>query len=154
MAIEFRVESAESATSLALQEAFFADIASRYPGWTLGSSQRVELSELAPPRGTWLVAYLDAVAVGCGGLQALDPETAEVRRIYLAAGARGRGIGRQLLEELERRARDLGYQRVLLTTGDAQPEALGLFQSAGYEEIAPFTDGAFTQHWMEKSLAA
>jgi hypothetical protein len=36
-----------------------------------------------------------------------------------------------------------------LTTGDAQPEALDLFQSAGYEEIAPFTEGAFTNHWME-----
>ena len=153
-AIEVRVEPVESATSLALQEALFQDIASRYPGWTLGSSQRVEPCELAPPRGTWLVAYLDGVAVGCGGLQALDPETAEVRRIYLAGEARGRGIGRQLLDELERHARDLGYQRVRLTTGDAQPEALALFQSAGYEEIAPLTDGAFTRHWMERSIAA
>ena len=76
-----------------------------------------------------------------------------MRRIYVAGEARGRGIGRQLLHELERRARDLGYQCVRLTTGDSQPEALALFQSAGYEEIAPFTAGAFTQHWMEKSVA-
>ena len=77
-----------------------------------------------------------------------------MRRIYLAGEARGRGIGRQLLDELERHARDLGYQRVRLTTGGAQPEARALFQSAGYEEIAPFTDGAFTRHWMERSIAA
>jgi GNAT superfamily N-acetyltransferase len=149
---DLRVEPVDSATSRVLQEAFFADIATRYPGWTSGSSQSVEPSELAPPSGIWLVAYLDDVPVGCGGLQALDPETAEVRRIYLADNARGRGIGRALLAELERHARDLGYRRVRLTTGDAQPEALGLFQSTGYEEIAPFTYGAFTRHWMEKSL--
>jgi GNAT superfamily N-acetyltransferase len=147
-----RVEPADSATSLALQQAFFADIAARYPGWNPGSSQAVEPAELAPPTGVWLVAYVDDCPVGCGGLQALDADTAEVRRIYLAEQARGRGIGRALLSELERYARDLRYRSVRLTTGDGQPEALGLFESAGYEEIPPFTDGAFTSHWMEKSL--
>jgi len=152
MTTELRVEPADSAASLALQQLFFADIVTRYPGWSPASSQSVEVSELAPPGGIWLVAYLDGRPVGCGGLQALDPHTAEVRRIYLEQDARGRGIGRALLRELERRARGLGYHRVRLTTGDSQPAALGLFRSAGYREIAPFTDGEFTTHWMEKSL--
>ncbi len=142
------VERPDSPASVALQEAFFADIATRYPGWDPGSSQPVEPSELP----VWLVAYRDEQPVGCGGLQKLDDETAEVRRIYLAEEARGHGIGRRLLDALEQHARDLGYARVRLTTGDGQPEALGLFRSAGYEEIAPFTDGAFTRHWMEKAL--
>jgi GNAT superfamily N-acetyltransferase len=86
-------------------------------------------------------------------LQALDPDTAEIRRIYLDEAARGRGIGRALLVELETHARRIGYRRVRLTTGDRQPEALGLFQSAGYEEISPFTGGMFTRHWMEKLIA-
>jgi GNAT superfamily N-acetyltransferase len=154
VATELRTEPADSAASLGLQRAFFADIAARYPSWNPGSSQPVEPAELAPPTGIWLVAYLDQHPVGCGGLQALDPETAEVRRIYLAEEARGRGIGRALLVELERHARDLGYRSVRLTTGNGQPEALRLFESAGYQEIAPFTDGAFTSHWMEKSLTA
>jgi GNAT superfamily N-acetyltransferase len=143
-------EHADSATSLALQDAFFADIALRYPGWQPTSSQPVSASELAPPRGVWLVAYLDGQPVGCGGLQELDTDTAEVRRIFLNQEARGHGIGRTLLGDLETHARRIGYQRVRLTTGDKQPEALRLFQSAGYNEIAPFTDGAFTRHWMEK----
>jgi GNAT superfamily N-acetyltransferase len=146
------VERADSDVSVALQEAFFADIATRYPGWTPGSSQKVEPAELAPPSGIWLVAYLDGRAVGCGGLQRLDELTAEVRRIYLDASARGRGIGRTLLRELELNALGFGYGRVRLTTGDGQPEALGLFQSVGYQEIEPFTDGTFTTHWMEKTL--
>jgi GNAT superfamily N-acetyltransferase len=146
------VEPADSTPSVLLQEAFFADIASRYPGWNPTSSQSVEVSELAAPAGVWLVAYLGDRAVGCGGLQALGPATAEIRRIFLTEDARGRGIGRALLTELEGHARRIGYHEVRLTTGDEQPEALGLFQATGYREIPPFTDGAFTRHWMEKPL--
>jgi GNAT superfamily N-acetyltransferase len=145
---------ADSESSLGLQSAFFADIASRYPGWEPGSSQGVEPSELAPPNGIWLVASLDLVPVGCGGLQGLDHGTAEIRRIFVTQTARGRGVGRALLLELETHARRLGYERVRLTTGDGQPEALRLFLSAGYADIPPFSSGAFTTHWMEKPLRA
>lgn len=151
--VTLAVGPADSDVSVALQQAFFIDIASRYPGWEPASSQSVEPSELGPPTGVWLVAYLDRRPVGCGGLQALDSETAEVRRIFLDASTRGRGVGRALLRELEAHARRLGYKRVRLTTGDRQPEALGLFRSAGYREIPPFTDGAFTSYWLEKNLA-
>ena len=144
------VERPDAEVSLVLQEAFFADIASRYPGWKPASSQSVEPSELAPPHGIWLVAYRDGRAIGCGGLQRLDAETGEVRRIFLDESVRGLGIGRALLTQLEEHARSLGYRRVRLTTGDQQPEALGLFESSGYGEIPPFTDGPFTRHWMEK----
>lgn len=147
------VERADAEVSRALQEAFFADIASRYPGWEPASSQSLEPSELAPPDGIWLVAYRDGRAIGCGGLQRLDAETGEVRRIFLDKTERGRGTGRRLLFELEEHARRLGYTRVRLTTGDRQPEALAMFRSTGYQEIPPFTDGAFTRHWMEKGLS-
>jgi GNAT superfamily N-acetyltransferase len=149
----FVFEPADSPASIAIQEAFFADIASRYPGWSPAASQSVDHSELAPPAGAWIVAYVDDHAVGCGGLQALDRDTAEIRRIFLAESARGHGTGRALLAELERRARELGYRRLRLTTGEHQAEALGLFRSAGYAEVPRFTDGEFTTHWMEKALA-
>jgi GNAT superfamily N-acetyltransferase len=146
--VTLAVEPADSPAAVAMQQAFFADIASRYPGWHPDSSQPVGPDGLE----VWLVAYRDEQPVGCGGLQRLDDETAEIRRIYLADEARGRGIGRKLLEALEQHARDRGYKRVRLTTGEGQPEALGLFGSAGYEEIEPFTDGPFTRHWMEKAV--
>ena len=106
----------------------------------------------ALPNGVWLVAYLQQNAIGCGGLQHLDVDTAEIRRLFLDASARGQGIGHMLLSELESHARRLGYKRVRLTTGDRQPEALHTFQTAGYLEIPPFTDGVFMRHWMEKAL--
>lgn len=146
------LEPADSDASRDLQGAFFADIASRYPGWDPGKSQSAAASDLGPPRGAWVVAYIDGRPVGCGGLTALDGETAEIRRVYLDQSARGRGIGRTLLQELELHARRLGYRRVRLTTGDRQPEALGLFQTAGYVEIPAFNDNLFTRYWMEKPL--
>lgn len=146
------LEPADSAASRALQRAFIADIASRYPGWDPGKSQSAAASDLGPPGGAWVVAYLDGRPVGCGGLKALGAETAEIRRVYLDPSARGRGIGRNLLQELELHARRLGYRRVRLTTGDRQPEALGLFQTAGYAEVTAFNDNLFTHHWMEKTL--
>ncbi|HSC04720.1 MAG TPA: GNAT family N-acetyltransferase [Solirubrobacteraceae bacterium] len=151
--VQVTVERADAGVSLVLQQAFFADIASRYPGWEPANSQSVVLSELVPPDGIWLVAYRDRDAIGCGGLQRFDAETGEVRRIFLDKSERGRGTGRRLLGELEEHARRLGYKRIRLTTGDGQPEALRMFQSAGYQEIPPFTDGVFTRHWMEKSLS-
>jgi GNAT superfamily N-acetyltransferase len=151
--VQMTIERADTDVSLVLQQAFFSDIASRYPGWEPASSQSVAPSDLAPPHGIWLVAYRDGRAIGCGGLQRLDAETGEVRRIFLDQTERGRGTGRRLLVELERHARRLGYKRVRLTTGDGQPEALGMFQVAGYQEIPPFTDGVFTRHWMEKALS-
>ena len=151
--VHITVERADAEVSLLLQQAFFSDIATRYPGWEPASSQAVVPSDLAPPHGIWLVAYRDGHAIGCGGLQRLDAETGEIRRIFLDQTERGCGTGRRLRVELEEHARRLGYRRVRLTTGDGQPEALRMFQSARYQEIPPFTDGVFTRHWMEKVLS-
>jgi GNAT superfamily N-acetyltransferase len=151
-AVALKIEPADSAAAVAVQEAFYIDIAQRYPGWTPASSQAAIASDFEPPHGAWFVAYMAGRAAGCGGVQQWDAQTAEIRRVFLEESARGQGFGRALLTGLEAHARELGYLRVRLTTGDGQPEALGLFQSAGYREIAPFTDGVFTRHWMEKPL--
>ena len=135
-----------------LQRAFFADIASRYPGWDADEGPSADPAELGPPGGAWVVAYLDGRAVGCGGVKAVDDRTGEIRRVFIDSSVRGRGVGRRLLEGLEEQARRLGYRRVRLNTGDRQPEALGLFRSAGYLEVEDFNGYAFAHHWMEKEL--
>jgi GNAT superfamily N-acetyltransferase len=146
------MEAADTPVSLELQRAYFADIASRYPGWSPDLIPSADPAEVAPPVGAWVVAYLDDTPVGCGGLKRLDDAAAELKRIYLAAAARGRGLGRRLLEELEQHARDLGYQRLRLDTGNLQPEALTLFRSAGYEEIPDYNGNTWATYWMEKRL--
>jgi GNAT superfamily N-acetyltransferase len=101
----------------------------------------VDPAQFAPPHGLFLVAYLGARPVACGGWRVHDgpagPE-AELKRMYVSPAARGRGAARALLAELERTAVAAGYSRMVLETGMKQPEAIGLYTSAGYAEVPRF----------------
>jgi putative acetyltransferase len=88
--------------------------------------------------GTFLVAYLDDVAVGCGAVRRLDGATAELKRMYVDPCVRGRGIGRTLVEALEREARVLGVTKVVLETGTRLAPAIRLYETMGYARIPLF----------------
>ena len=98
----------------------------------------VDPAEFSPPQGLFLVAVLDGVPVGCGGWRDLGDGRLEVKRMFTAPAARGRGVARALLAELERTAAASGHARVVLETGVAQPEAMTLYGSAGYDPIEGF----------------
>jgi putative acetyltransferase len=87
----------------------------------------------------FLVARDDAgTPVGCGGLRQLDAETYEIKRMYVRPAARGRGVGAAILRALEAEAAALGASRLLLETGPRQPEALALYERAGYRRVPCF----------------
>jgi len=95
-----------------------------------------EASMFVEPDGIFLVIRDDdGRAVGCGGIARFDDARGEVKRMYVVPDARGRGLGRRLLEDLEAEARRLGYGSVVLETGDRQQEAVGLYESSGFERI-------------------
>jgi GNAT superfamily N-acetyltransferase len=98
----------------------------------------VDPGEFSPPRGLFLVAVLDGTAVGCGGWRDLGDGRAEIKRMFTTPAARGRGVARALLAELERTAAAAGHGRVVLETGLAQPEAMRLYAAAGYDPIEGF----------------
>jgi len=98
--------------------------------------------ELAPPHGVFLVARLDHEPVGCGGVRRVSDGIGEVKRMYVRPVARRRGVARAVLRDLHRRARALGYARLMLETGILQPEAIALYESEGYVGIAPYGDYA------------
>ena len=93
---------------------------------------------LAPPHGAFVVAWVDGDAVGCGGIRQYDETTGEIKRMYTKPEVRRRGVSRVVLEELEARARAIGYTQLVLETGTRQPEAMALYESAGYESIEPY----------------
>jgi GNAT superfamily N-acetyltransferase len=132
---------------------FAREIAARYPGWDASQGPTAEPDELVPPAGRFLVAYLDGMPVACGAVKRLNGETGEIKRIYVAPSARGRGIARTLLTSLESTARELGYRRVRLDTGERLPEAQALFRSSGYTEIEDYNANPFAASWFEKRLA-
>ena len=88
--------------------------------------------------GAFVIAYLDDVAVGCGAVRRLDQSTAELKRMYVTPSVRGRGIGRALVEALEREARMLGVTRIVLETGTRLAPAIRLYEAMGYERIPLF----------------
>ena len=59
----------------------------------------------------------------------------EVKRLYVSKEARGRGIGRRIMSDLEAVARDGGAKRLILQTGDRQPDAVALYEQTGYQRI-------------------
>lgn len=97
----------------------------------------VDPAEFAPPRGLFLVAYVDDAPAACGGWRAHDTD-AELKRMYVSPAFRGRGLARAVLASLERTAGEAGFDRVILETGQRQPEAIALYRSAGYEPVSRF----------------
>lgn len=90
------------------------------------------------PRGLFLLGLLDGVAVATGGYRLIEPGVAEIKRMYVADGARGRGLARRVLAELERSATAAGATRMVLNTGYLQREAVALYESSGYVAIDAF----------------
>jgi putative acetyltransferase len=85
-----------------------------------------------------LVAYDYHVPVGCGAMKEFDPNTMELKRMYVKESYRGRGIGKALIQELEKWSMELNHTRCILETGPWQKEAIALYQKSGYNEIPKF----------------
>ena len=77
-------------------------------------------------------------AVGCGALRPLGGGVAEIKRMYVVPAARGRGVSKLVLAGLEAAARDRGWTTLRLETGPRQPEAVALYEGAGYRPIPAF----------------
>jgi GNAT superfamily N-acetyltransferase len=99
----------------------------------------VDPAEFAPPRGTFLVLYLDDRPTAMGGWRSRPAGAgAEIKRMYVSPWARGRGLSRVVLAELERTAAAAGHRALALETGPKQPEAIALYRSCGYTPVTPF----------------
>lgn len=135
--MELRRESYAGPAAQPLAFALAAELLGRYDGRG-GSGSEPPADDFAPPEGVFLVGYEDGEPVACGGVCRFDERTAEIRRMYVVPSARGRGLSRVVLAGLEEEARRLGYSAVRLETGDRQPEAIRLYESAGYRPIGRY----------------
>ncbi len=92
----------------------------------------VPVTDFVAPDGAFLVLTENGETIAGGAVRRYDDRTAEVKRVWTSSGHRRRGLARRLMAELERVALELGYDRIHLTTGPRQPEAVGLYLAAGY----------------------
>ncbi len=110
--------------------------------------------ELGPPGGAFVVGFEDDVAVCCGGLKRLPDGGCEIKKMFVVEAARGRGVARALLVELERQARTLGYELARLDTGPKQARAQTMYERAGYVPIENFNGNPVASFFGEKRINA
>ena len=108
--------------------------------------------EVRPPNGAFVVAYLRGEAIGCGAVKHQPGHVTDIKRMWVAESVRGLGLGRRLLDHLERLAREHGSHEAHLETSEVLPEAISLYRSAGYAEVPPFNHEPFADRWFSKPL--
>jgi len=151
--VMFTVADPASPEARACMAAYFAELGERFDGgFDPGASLPATDADLVEPSGLLLLARLHGEPVGCGALKFHGTEPAELKRLWVANRARGLGLGRRLLAELEDQARRHGATAVRLETNQALTEAITLYRSAGYAEVSAFSDEQYAHHWFEKQL--
>jgi putative acetyltransferase len=133
--IEIAVEDPAQPEIAPLLQASDAYMASLYPA---ESNHMLDVATLRLPQVIFLVARVDGKALGCGAVVDSGEGWSEVKRMFVSPAARGLKLGRRLLDELEAIAVRRGARSLRLEMGGLQPEALGLYRSAGFVEIGPF----------------
>ncbi len=130
-----------SPTARALIEALNAELLGRYPEEGACHFQ-LDAHEVVAGQGAFLIAFSAGTPVGCGAVRRLESQTGEIKRMFVVPPARGRGVGRAILNALEAEARALWFNRLVLETGVRQTEAQALYRRAGFTQIAPFGEYA------------
>jgi DNA-binding MarR family transcriptional regulator/GNAT superfamily N-acetyltransferase len=151
--VEVRVVDPAGADARRCLRAYFAELDRRSESpFDPARGTSAHPHELRAPAGAFLIAYTGAEPLGCGAVKHRADAPSEIKRMWVAESARGLGIGRRLLGELEGLARDRRAPATRLDTNRALVEAIAMYRSAGYREIPAFNDEPFAHHWFEKSL--
>jgi GNAT superfamily N-acetyltransferase len=139
--LEIRPSRFGAPAAQALIAAAQAELTKRYGS---GDENPIESVQFDPPEGAFLVAWQTGTAVACAGWRTVShfrehgdiaEDVAEVKRMYVSPQARGSGVAAALLAALEESAREYGMHRMILETGQQQPEALRFYAKSGYERI-------------------
>lgn len=165
---QFTPVSVTDVGALALLTQYFSDRESSFPS-AQGTYRTTFPSpeQFVPPRGVFLLvsgleddtatANSTVTYVGCGGIRKIEDDVNgsvryEIKHLFLQPQARGRGWGRELLGELERRAKEFGADEVVLDTNSSLEAAGLLYAQSGYEDVPPYNDNPNATNWYRKRL--
>ena len=145
-----------------LLELYFGARAQSFPGGPDAYRRTVPVdAEYVPPAGVFLLAEGENLSgkpadVGCGGVRRIADGPAgprfEVKHLWVLPHARRHGIGRALLDELTRRARELGAAELVLDTNESLAAAGALYRSLGFTPIEPYNDNPNATTWLGRAL--
>lgn len=151
-AVQIGAEAPDSADARWCLEEYFRELAARFEaGFDPAQSISANADELTPPAGVLVLARLYGQPIGCGALKVKDRNIGEIKRMWVPADARGLGVGRRILEQLETQARQFGLSTLRLETNRTLKEAQALYCKCGYREVEPFNDERYAHHWFEKA---
>ncbi|MFF3915681.1 GNAT family N-acetyltransferase [Streptomyces sp. NPDC001852] len=155
-------EPYDSPVAAALWRAYYTEVSDRW--YLLHEGRRTDPdelereitagsgAELVPPTGQLLVGRYDGEPAGSAGVRLLEPDTAELTRVFVYEHLRGRGGAPLLVAAAERAARGLGARRLVLDTRSDLVEARALYARLGYTETDPHNDDVYAEHWFRKEL--
>ncbi|WP_033281826.1 GNAT family N-acetyltransferase [Streptomyces sp. NRRL F-525] len=155
-------EPYDSPVAAALWRAYYTEVSDRW--YLLHENRRTDPaelereisartgSELAPPGGQLLVGWYEGTAAGSAGVRLLDATTAELTRVFVHEGMRGRGGAPRLVTAAEDAARELGAKVMILDTRNDLVEARALYTRLGYEETGRHNEDPYAEHWFRKNL--
>lgn len=150
--VQFAVEDPDGPDARWCLARYFAELRERFEGgFDPALSLHPTTEAFTPPTGAFVVARLRGGPVACGALR-FDGHAADLKRMWVASDARGLGLGRRLVAELERLAREAGVSLLRLETNRALREAQALYRGAGYVEVAAFNAEPYADHWFEKRI--
>jgi putative acetyltransferase len=137
LTFEVRPVDPRSPEALELIRELSEELARRYDFADDGSGD-FRPEDVLAPRSGFLIGSIDGRAVACGAIRPMEDDVAEIKRMFVVPECRGRGYSRLILAELERLAIDHGYELIRLETGILQPEAIRLYEGAGYRRIPSY----------------
>lgn len=145
-------ESFDGPTAQRLNDEVQAEYVRRYGS---GDETVISAADFTPPHGGYFIGYDESGRpVASGAWRKHGESAAEMKRLFVVASARGRGLARAMVAHLEADAAAAGCSQMVLETGDGQPEALALYASMGYAPVTPFGfyAGEKGAHHLGKSL--
>jgi len=132
---------------------YYAELRLRFEGgFDPARSVAADPDGFVRPNGVFLVARIDGRPVGCGAVKLTSRDVGYIKRMWVDSSVRGLGLGRALLRALEDAAGGLGCSIVQLETNRALTGAIQLYRTSGYQEVDPFNDEYYADHWFEKTL--
>ncbi|WP_199192815.1 bifunctional helix-turn-helix transcriptional regulator/GNAT family N-acetyltransferase [Allosphingosinicella deserti] len=144
----------QSSEALYCLREYYAELDRRFEGgFEVARSRDPDSGDMVAPRGTFLVAMIDDLPLGCVGLKRTGESCAEVKRLWVSGSARGLGIARELMVSVEEAALSFGVRKLVLDTNRALEEALAMYRAWGWREIARFNDDPYADFFFEKMLA-
>lgn len=149
-AVDLRPENPDSDVARWCLQQYYRELAERFEG---GFDPNVKAYAGAPSHVHCIVAWRQGAAAGCGSLLWSELSMGEIKRMWVSPSVRGLGVARRMLLGLEDAARVAGLQALRLDTNRVLAEAHALYRSAGYAEIARYSDNPYAHHWFGKTLA-